>query len=138
MRRASPRALSSHADAAAPHLLSSCINVHRLLASDAARLAERLRSSHRDESDRLRLGASCMTLALREVFAPDERRNIRCWTECIRAERQIRAAVARVLRDRVITTAEYDRVFRLVRDASRLRDVQLLSLRQRLRRSSVT
>jgi hypothetical protein len=133
-----PRPEGCARDSADASVLSACVAVHRLLSTDAGQLADRLRPVALEESDRLRLAAACVTLALKEVFAPDDRRVIRGWTECIRAERQIRVGVARALERRLIAAADYDRFFRLVRDATRLRTEQLSRLRQRLRREAVT
>jgi hypothetical protein len=110
--------------------LGDCFGVHRKLYEAAENLARQLYGRHAD-SDLLQLGATCMRIASHDALqASDPRRAIRSWRECLLAERQIRMATFRALRDGCIRVAEYDQMFMLAMLATRIREDE----RQRLRR----
>lgn len=112
------------------HALASCFAAHRKLSEAAAVLARRLATTHED-ADLLRLGASCMHIAAQAALqSNDSRQTLRSWRECALAERQIRLATFSALRVGCIDNRTYDDIFRLAREAARIREDE----RQRLRR----
>jgi hypothetical protein len=123
------------AGASASRSLESCFRAHRRLAARAGALAVRLRACTRTGADELRIGASCVLLAIQGALSRDATKCLRAWTDCQRAERQIRAATARALIARRIDNEEYDSTFQAARECARLRGEQMNALRNRLKRS---
>jgi hypothetical protein len=112
------------------HALATCFAAHRRLFEAAVVLSRQLTGVHPD-ADLLQLGASCMRIAAHGALqANDPRQTLRSWREAALAERQIRLATFRALRDRCIETAVYDDIFRMATHAARIREDE----RQRLRR----
>ena len=110
--------------------VAQCFQRHRALTDAALALHRRLAAVHPD-ADLLRLGANCMRIAAHNALQSlDVRQTLRDWRECALAERQIRLATFRALRDGAIDAQRYDEVFGLARAAARTREDE----RQRLRR----
>jgi hypothetical protein len=117
--------------------LHHCFAVHRELTIIASELARRLGAGF-DDSDLLRLGASCVDIAAQHALAArDEREAIRSWAQCELGDRQIRAATYRALASGRIDNPEYDRTFGAAIVATRVRRDELLRLRRRLRALAV-
>lgn len=110
--------------------LGSCFQRHRELIDEAGELHRKLAATHAD-ADLLRLGASCMKIASHAALqSSDVRQTLQSWRECALAERQIRLATFRALRDGCIDKRRYDRLFEMATRAARVREDE----RQRLRR----
>ncbi len=110
--------------------IGDCFLAHRKLYEAAELLARHLNGRHTD-SDLMQLGATCMRIASHDALqTSDPRHAIRSWRECVLAERQIRIATYRALRDGCIGNGEYDRMLALAVTATRIREDE----RQRLRR----
>jgi hypothetical protein len=115
-----------------------CFVAHRVLVEHAAGLSRRLERAATDESDLLRLGATCVRIAAEQALAaPDERRAIRAWNECERGERQIRSATYHAFRKGRLDRPAYDQTFGTASHAARARSGELLRLRRRLRQLAV-
>jgi hypothetical protein len=115
------------------HIAGQCFAVHRKLFEAASSLARTLGGVY-DDADLLSLGANCMRIAALAALAAHEPLDaLRSWRECALAERQIRIATYRALRERCIDTDLYDHMFGLAAQASRIREDE----RQRLRRQLI-
>ncbi len=120
------------------HELVACTAAHRALALYAESLSRSMLPSGGEDAERLRLGASCIRLSLSQaVGARDEWSSVQRWLECARAERQIRAATASALKARRIINRDYDRLFRVAAEATRLRRTHIQLLRERLQRLAI-
>ena len=119
-------------------LLHDCFHAHRDLAAVAQALARRLVVAAAAESEQLRIAATCVSLASHQAFlARDERTAIDGWTDCERADRQIRRATYHALARGRIGNSEYDRTFETSSFATRMRREELERLRLRLRASAL-
>jgi hypothetical protein len=119
------------------NLVGQCFQRHRALVDAAMSLYRRLMTVHPD-ADLLRLGASCMRIAAHNALQSlDVRQTLRDWRECSLAERQIRLATYRALRDGVIDAKRYDEMFALARVAARTREDERQRLRRQLMRMDV-
>ena len=119
------------------NLVGQCYQRHRALFEEAARLHLRIAATHED-ADLLRLGANCMRIAAHHALQSDDlRQTLRHWRECALAERQIRMATFRALRDGVIDNEGYDQLFTLARTAARTREDERQRLRRQLLRMDV-
>jgi hypothetical protein len=117
-----------------PRRLGDCFGAHRQLADVASSLARRLMPLH-DDADLLMLGANCLRMAAHSALqSSDERQALRSWRECSLAERQIRLATFRALRDGCIDASEYDDLFRLAARVARVREDERQRLRRQLQR----
>lgn len=112
--------------------LGDLFGLHRQLADAAIALARRIMH---DDVDLLLLGANCLRMSAQTALQTnDERQQLRSWRECTLAERQIRIATFRALRDGCIGNAEYDDLFRLAARAARGRENERQRLRRQLQR----
>jgi hypothetical protein len=112
----------------------NCFSAHRALVERAGVLSRRLSSDAVDESDLLRLGATCVDLAAQQALgAGSDRDAIRSWLQCERGERQIRSATFRALHNRRIPVEEYDLTFALARQATEARRDEVARLRRQLK-----
>jgi hypothetical protein len=112
------------------HHAGSCYLRHRELIEAAATLYRKIATAHVD-ADLLRMGANCMSIASSAAMqSNDARQTLRNWRECALAERQIRIATYRALRDGCINKHRYDLMFDAATKAARVREDE----RQRLRR----
>jgi hypothetical protein len=119
------------------NLVGQCFQRHRALIDAAMLLHRRLATVHPD-ADLLRLGANCMRIAAHSALQSREvRQTLRDWKECALAERQIRLATYRALRDGAIDAKRYDEVFALARVAARTREDERQRLRRQLLRMDV-
>jgi hypothetical protein len=119
------------------HALAACFGAHRRLFEAAATLGRRLGGVHPD-ADLLHLGASCMKIAAHNALqSNDAWQTARSWHECALAERQIRLATFRALRDRCIETDVYDEIFRMAKQAARIREDERQRLRRQLHRMGI-
>ena len=111
--------------------MGECFGAHRLLWHAAAALARKLTTATED-GHLMHLGASCMRIAAEGALqARSLSEVLRCWRECLLAERQIKLATFQALRRRAVDTGTYDDIFALSRRAAALRE----SERQRVRRA---
>lgn len=119
------------------HSLADCFGLHRRLADTATALARRLMTVHED-ADLLVLGANCMRMAAHAALqTTDPRQALRSWRECALAERQIRIATYRALRDGCIENPEYDALFGLAAKVARTREDERQRIRRQLQRMDV-
>jgi hypothetical protein len=118
--------------------LADCFALHCSLVEHAHLLARRLGPVCADQSDRLRLGAGCVSIAAQRALATrDEREAIRSWSECELGDRQIRSATYHALALGRIDNFIYDRTFAAAIEATRARRDEMLRLRRRVRLLSV-
>ena len=107
-----------------------CFLRHRELIDATHELYRKIMTAHVD-ADLLRMGAACMHIASSAAMGSnDPRQTLQSWRECALAERQIRIATYRALRDGCINKHRYDLVFQTAARAARTREDE----RQRLRR----
>ena len=110
--------------------MSECFGAHRLLWQTAAALSRKLTTAS-DDGHLMHLGASCMRIAAEGALqARSLSEVLRCWRECLLAERQIKLATFMALRRGAVDKGTYDDVFALSQRAARLREAE----RQRVRR----
>ena len=108
----------------------ACMLRHRELIEAATELHRKIGHKHAD-AYLLQMGASCMHLAsVAALQSNDLRQTLQSWRECALAERQIRIATYRALRDGYINKYRYDLMFQTARRAALVREDE----RQRLRR----
>ena len=99
----------------------------------AARELSRALSGVHPEADVLRLGATCMQIAIENLLkTKDAHEMMRCWRECALGEKQIRLVTYRALRDGCISTKTYDEMFGLASLAARIREYERQSQRRRM------
>ncbi len=107
-----------------------CFLRHRELIEATEQLYRKIMTAHVD-ADLLRMGANCMHIASSAAMGSrDPRQTLQSWRECALAERQIRIATYRALRDGCINKHRYDLMFQVATRAARTREDE----RQRLRR----
>ena len=107
-----------------------CFLRHRELIEASEELYRKIMTDHVD-ADLLRMGATCMHIASTSAMrSHDPRQTLQSWRECALAERQIRIATFRALRDGCISKHRYDTMFQTATRAARTREDE----RQRLRR----
>jgi hypothetical protein len=119
------------------NLVGQCFRRHGALVEEALRLHREINAVHAD-ADLLQLGASCMRIAAQEALqSHDPRQTLQSWRECALAERQIRLATFRALRDGCIDNRRYDELFALARLASRVREDERQRIRRQLHRMDI-
>ena len=115
-----------------------CLAAHRRLAQAAHEVMRRLPLAAENQSDLLRLGASCVQIAAEQAFGSrGERDAILRWGECEIGEKQIRKATYHALRNGFIKNRDYDELFRVAAQAQRTRSDETQRLRRRLRQLAV-
>jgi hypothetical protein len=118
--------------------LADCYAAHQELFERATVLSRLLAQASTDESDLLRLGASCVGIGSRQALAArDLREAILGWSECELGDRQIRGATYRAYRKGRIRTRDYDFTFGAAIHATRARRDELLRLRRQLRQLAI-
>jgi hypothetical protein len=118
--------------------LADCYAAHQELFERATILSRLVAPLNVDESDLLRLGASCVGIGSQQALAArDLREAILGWAECELGDRQIRGATYRAFRSGCIRTRDYDFTFGLAVKATRARRDEMLRLRRQLRQLAI-
>jgi hypothetical protein len=120
------------------HPLADCFAAHRELFDRATLLSLFVARFAADQSDLLRLAASCVAIGARRALAArDPRDAILAWGECELGERQIRGATYRAYRSGLLEQRDYDHAFAVAVKAARARRDETLRLRRQLRQLSI-